>query len=243
MSNDSAPGDINPRPIDYLAGLLRGAVGPVPVFGPLLAEVITVTIPEQRIDRIVKFSEQLELRLTTVEKHLLESNLKNDEFTDLLEEGIRQAARSLSDERRSYIATLVANGLTSDDIDHSESKHLLRILDEINDIEVVWLRYYREPYIGGDEAFRTAHSETLKHAIATFGSAQEELNKAALQKNYKEHLCQLGLLEKRYNIDSNTKLPEFDSFSGAMKESGYGLTGLGKLLLHEIGLGKEDGVQ
>ena len=110
MNNDSAPGDINPRPVDYLAGLLRGAVGPVPVFGPLLAEVITVTIPEQRIDRIAKFSEQLELRLTTVEKHLLESNLKNDEFTDLLEEGIRQAARSLSDERRSYIATLVANG-------------------------------------------------------------------------------------------------------------------------------------
>ena len=85
---------------------------------------------------------------------------------------------------------------TSDDIDSSESKHLLRILSEINDIEVVWLRAYKASTVGGDEAFRETHENVLKPVIATFGASQDILNKDTLQKSYKERLCQLGLLEK-----------------------------------------------
>ena len=107
----------------------------------------------------------------------MEQKLKDDDFTDLIEEGFRQAARSLSDERRRYIANLIANGLTSDDVDSSESKHLLRILGEINDIEVVWLRFYREPYMGGDEAFRKTHEKVLKPVAATMAASQEILSK------------------------------------------------------------------
>ena len=240
MSSDSDSADLDSRLVDHLAALARSTVGPVPIFGPLLAEVITVTIPNQRIDRVAKFSVELESRLREVEKCLLESKLKDDDFTDLIEEGVRQAARSLSDERRSYIATLIANGLTSDDIDCSESKHLLRILDEINDIEVVWLRSYSEPAISGDEAFRETHEDVLKPIVATFGASQEILNKETLQTSYKEHLCQLGLLERRHRIDRKTGLPEFDSVTGSMKQWGYQITSLGRLLLDEIGLGEEN---
>ena len=241
MNSESGPESLASRSVDHLTALVRGAVGAVPMFGPLLAEVITVTIPNQRIDRVVKFSEELERRLREVEECLLESKLKEDDFTDLVEEGVRQAARSLSDERRTYIANIIANGLASDDVDSSESKHLLRILGEINDVEVVWLRFYREPYIGGDETFRETHEEVLKPVVATIGASQEILTKATLQKSYKEHLVQLGLLERRHRIDSRTGLPEFDRASGSMKESGYRLTRLGRLLLDEIGLGEEDG--
>ena len=143
MTNESSPNDLNSGSVDYSVALARGAAGLIPIVGPLLAEVIGVTIPNQRIDRVAKFSEELEGRLSEVEKCLLESKLKDDDFTDLIEEGVRQAARSLSDDRRQYIANIIAHGLTSDDIDSSESKHLLRILSEINDIEVVWLRAYK----------------------------------------------------------------------------------------------------
>ena len=243
MNRDSKSDDLNSGTIDYSVALIRGAAGLVPFVGPLLAEIIGVTIPSQRLDRVAKFSEKLECRLNEVEKCLLESKLEDDDFTDLIEEGVRQAARSLSDERRGYIANLIANGLTSENVDSSESKHLLRILGEINDVEVVWLRFYREPYIGGDDDFRETHKEVLKPVVATIGATQEVLTRATLQKSYKEHLAQLGLLENRYRIDSKSGLPEFDRTSGAMKESGYRLTRLGHLLLDEIGLGQEDGSQ
>ena len=242
MSIVSEPENLDSRLVDHIAALARGTVGPVPIFGPLLAEVITVTIPNQRIDRVAKFSEELEGRLSEVEKCLLESQLKDDDFTDLIEEGVRQAARSLSDERRGYIANLIASGLTSDNIVSSESKHLLRILDEINDIEVVWLRFYREPYFQGDEAFRETHGEVLNPVVATIGASREKLNKATLQESYKEHLAQLGLLKTRTSIDPKTRMPEFDR-TGSMKKKGYELTSLGRLLLDEIGLGEEDGSQ
>ena len=240
MTNESSPDDLDSGSVDYSVALARGAAGLVPIVGPLLAEIIGVTIPEQRSDRIAKFVRKLDCRLKAVEECLLESKLNDDDFTDLIEEGIRQAARSLSDERRSYIANIVANGLTSDAIDSSESKHLLRILGEINDIEVVWLRYYREPYLGGDEAYRETHEDILKPVPATFGASEEVLTKATLQKSYREHLCQLGLLDRDFRIDSKTGLPEFDRVSGSMKESGYSLSSLGRLLLDEIGLGKEN---
>ena len=240
MTNESLPDDLDSRSVDIPVALARGAVGLVPFIGPLLAEVIGVTIPGQRSDRIAKFARELNFRLKAVEKCLLEQKLKDDDFTDLIEEGFRQAARSLSDERRRYIANLIANGLTSDDVDSSESKHLLRILGEINDIEVVWLRYYRVTTAGGDETFRATHEEVLKPVPETMGSSRDILTKATLRKSYKEHLAQLGLLESRYRIDSRTGLPEFDRASGSMKESGHKLTRLGRLLLDEVGLGEED---
>ena len=240
MDSYSDPDNLKSSSVDYSVAIARSVVGLVPTFGPLLGELITVTIPNQRIDRVTKFAEVLESRLNEVEKCLLESNITDDEFTDLIEEGIRQAARSLSDKRRSYIATLITNRLTSDDIDCSESKHLLRILDEINDIEVVWLRSYRRPYHGRDKAFRDIHGDTLTPVVATMGASEEIRTKATLQKSYKEHLCQLGLLEKQYRFDHETSLPEFDRFSGSMKEKGYELTQLGNLLLNEIGLSEEN---
>ena len=243
MTNESSPDDLDSGSVDYSVALARGAAGLVPIVGPLLAEIIGVTIPEQRSDRIAKFVRKLDCRLKAVEECLLESKLNDDDFTDLIEEGIRQAARSLSDERRSYIATLIANGLTSDDIDCSESKHLLRILDEISDIEVVWLRLYREPYLGGDEDFKETHEEVLKPVVATLGASQDILAKATLQESYKEHLCQLGLLKRQYRVDSKTGLPEFDRFTGSMKDKGFELSSLGRLLLDEIGLGKENSPQ
>ena len=240
MNSDSNSDDLDSGVVDYSVALARGATGLVPIVGPLLAEIIGVTIPNQRLDRVAKFSEELERRLNEVEKCLLESKLHDDDFTDLIEEGVRQATRSLSDERRSYIASLIANGLTSENVDRSESKHLLRILGEINDVEVVWLRFYREPHIGGDETFRETHEKVLKPVIATFGASQDILNKDTLQKSYKEHLCQLGLLERRHRIDRKTGLPEFDRSTGSMKEWGFQITSLGRLLLNEIGLSEEN---
>ena len=243
MNNSSKSSDLQQNSVDLSVATGRSVANLVPIVGPFFAEIIGLTIPNQRMDRVAKFVGELEGRLESVERVHLEEQLSSQEFSVLIEEGIRQAASSVSDERRSYIASLIINGLNSEQIEYTESKHLLRILGEINDIEVIWLRFHKVPTIGGDEEFRGRHNDVLELVIPFTNASQETLDKSALQKNYKEHLAQLGLLDRSYRTDMQTRMPEFDSFSGAMEVSGYELTGLGKLLLREIGLGGDPNSQ
>jgi len=224
---------------DYVALAVRGALGAVPFAGSLLAELAGAVIPNQRVERIVKFAEALDGRLAKLECSLVRSQIANEEFTDLVEEGLRQAARSLSDERREYIASIVAGSLSPSDIEYQDSGHLLRLLGEVSDVEVIWLRFYMVPTLGDDEEFRDRHSAVLAPAVSTMGSPQKEHDRAALQHGYKQHLAQLGLLQPRYHTQRHTQQPEYDSRTGAAKIAGYELTSLGRLLLREIGLADE----
>ena len=190
------------------------------------------------IDRISKFAVELEQRVRSLEHaEELKEQLGSEHFTDLLEEGIRQAARSLSDERRRYIASLIVSGLSAENIAHAESRHLLRTLDEINDVEVIWLNVHQETIVGDDEVFWKKHESVLQPAVAALGSSTQELDKHTLQESYKEHLCQLGLLERRYQMNLRTRQPEFDR-NGKQKIQGYEITSFGALLLRHIGLGE-----
>ena len=66
---------------------------------------------------------------------------------------------------------------------------------------------------------------------------KRKLTRKTLQEGYKEHLSQLNLLERTYEVDMRTEKPEFDSWSGKQKVQGYQITALGRLLLREIALG------
>ena len=240
MKRDSMAEQAEQRSVDYLLTAVRAAVGPIPVVGPLISELAGVVVPNQRIDRISKFVVELEQRVHNLEfRHEIVNQLKDEHFTDLLEEGIRQAARSLTDDRRRYIASLIANSLSLEQIEHAESRHLIRILDQISDVEVIWLRFYGVPTIGGDEAFLEKHKTVFDPVIASLVSSQDVLDKKTLQESYQAHLCELGLLEREYRIDMKTKQPEFDTFSGKQREQGYEITHLGRLLLRAIDLGDE----
>ena len=211
----------------------------VPIFGPIIAEIVGVHIPNQKIDRIAKFARELEQRLNLVEKGRLESQTENEEFTDLIEEGIRQAGHSLSDERRIYIANIIANGLSLDEISYVESRHLLRMLGEINDIEVIWLSFYRERTESEEKAYKEKHNDVLNEVPAHLYSASEALNKYALHESYREHIKNLGMIEPRYLVDSKTKLPRF-KLSGQIEEMGHHLTLLGRCLLEQMGIDQEE---
>jgi len=226
-------------PADYVALAVRGALGAVPFAGSLLAELAGSAIPNQRIERIAKFAGALDRRLAKLECSFVRSQIVSEEFTDLVEEGLRQAARSLSDGRREYIASVIAGSLSPSDIEYQDSRHLLRLLGEVSDIEVIWLRFHMVPTLGGDEDFRNRHSAVLAPAVSTMGSPQKEHDRAALQHSYKQHLAQLGLLQPRYHVQRHTQQPEYDSRTGAAEIAGYELSSLGRLLLREIGLADE----
>lgn len=217
---------------DYVASAAKSALGMVPFAGSLLAEIAGNVIPNQRIDRIVKYAQALESRLLRIEQDVVKRNMSDENFTDLVEESLRQAARSLTEERRDYISSLVANSISSDDIEHYESKHLLRILGELNDIEVIWLRFYLNPVMNGDTEFREKHDHILNPVAAHFGSSQPQLDKSTLQNSYKEHLASLGLLEKEIDMDTSSR-------GVKLKTKGYRITSLGRLLLREVGFHNE----
>jgi len=223
------------RPIDHVTSVVKSVVGAVPIAGPFLCEVAGVIIPNQRVDRLAKFAEELAGRLDNVQDDLLKSQLTDENFTELVEESMRQASRSTSDERRAYIASVLANGINRDDVDYIETKHLLKLLGEINDIEVVWLRAYYEWHWGGraESEFQETHAETLAPVVATMDSSREELDRAAMQDSYKLHMERLGLLRSRVRYDSRTTLPEFDRDKG-FKKAGYQITPLGQLLIRYI---------
>ena len=237
MSIVSDSRELDERPADYFATALRAVTGSVPLVGPLFSELAGVVVPNQRIERIAKFAEELDRRLRVLEAvDGITDLLGNEHFADLLEEGIRQAARSLSDDRRQYIAALVVNGLTTQDIEYSESRHLLRMLNELSDVEIVWLRFY----LDGTWEFSERHENVLAPPQASLASSRNELDKAArktaLQDSYKEHLCRLGLVERRYRVDMRSRQPKFDE-DGVQEVVGYSITPLGHLLLRQIGLG------
>ena len=162
-------------------------------------------------------------------------------FADLFEEGIRQAARAITDDRRNYLASMMSTGLSSEEIEFFESKHLLRILGEINDAEVIILRSYLVATIGGDKEFIEKHKDIIMPTPATIGAPQNVLDKSALNKSYKEHLTSLGLLERKYETDTRTKGMVIDNFTGGPKIRGYQITSLGRLLLRHIGLADVNG--
>src|SRR5687767_1985930 len=89
--------------LDHLVSTVKAAAGFTPL-GGLLSEVVGVVIPQQRMDRLVAFARELDARLENVKADLVKLSLANEHFSDLLEESVRQAARSLSQERREYIA-------------------------------------------------------------------------------------------------------------------------------------------
>jgi len=235
------PAEIRGDTIDYVTAGAKAALGMVPFAGSLLAEIAGSIIPKQRVDRIADFAAKLELRITDLERDRVSEAVSNHEFTDLTEEALRQASRATTPERREYLANLLASSLSPEAISYSETKHLMRLLGELNDVEVIWLRFFAVPTIGGDKEFRALHANVLEPRRAYIGSSTEAIEAQVLQESYTEHLIQLKLVDEKIQKDRNGK-PEFDSFSAGFKVSYRQTSTLGNLPLRQIGLAPPKGV-
>ena len=221
---------------DLLASAGKSILGAVPFAGPLLAEIVDHLVPNQRIDRLTSYVEELEVRLAEAEESLIRESLESVSGLALAEDGFIAASRAVTKERTSYIASTVANGLTKDDIDNNRQRYLLNLLSELNDEEVLWLRFFLDPTIFGDQEFREKHRDVFDPARAYVGAPESELDKSSIQESYKEHLERLGLVKGHISVDRDTGLPEFDEFSGKPRASYTSITHLGRMLLREIGM-------
>ncbi len=221
----------------------KGIVGAIPFVGPLAAEIIGATIPNQRIDRIENFLDKLEKKINEIDKEKVKESIKKPETIDLFEDAFIQASRALSNDRKEYIASLLKNSLNDDEIKHVEYKRLLSLLGEVNDIEILMLISQRFNTIGGNdpeaEQFWKKHGEVIQEPPAYMGSTQEELDKHTIYLAHKLHLVNLGLLKLRFKTPRKGEIPEFDEKTGMIKSSGYDSTSLGRLLVKAIDQGEE----
>lgn len=232
---ENTPDQIKNQAIDYVASGAKALLGSVPFAGSLLVEIAGVIIPRQRLDRIAEFAGELESRIKHLEESRVCESLADETFTELVEEALKQASRSTSKDRRQYLASLVADSLTKEEATHNDRRHLLRMLGEINDVEVIILRSFLPTSMAEREEFRKIHKELLTPARTNLGSPSEEIAKRAIQNSYIDHLTALGLLSRALKLDKN-KQPFYDSSARDFAYLPTAITPLGRILLRTIGL-------
>lgn len=220
---------------DLAVSLSKGILGTIPIIGPLMAEVVGTLIPNQRLDRIANFLKILDEKVSGVNKEHLESRIKNEKFIDILEDGMYQASRAISDERKAYIASVIENGIKQEEFEYLQNKLFLNILNELNDAEIIVLQSYGIPP-GDRNEFFEKHKNVLTPPMATLGSPPEVIDDKALFDAQRNHLVRLALLKARFKKPKRGEFPEFDDKTGMIKAQGYDITSLGGLLLRNIGL-------
>jgi hypothetical protein len=200
----------------------------VPKVGPILAEAISVSIPQKKLDRLIIFTQVLGDRVKYLETDLLVQKAKTEEFNDLFEDALHQASRALSDERRQHIASLLTNSLTSEELAHVEQKKLLALLGELNDAEIQLLKFYA--LVGTEQReFAGQHSELFTPISRTFGAPQINIDKGALRDSYRNKLMEVGLLESTLKTSMKATplgkllLRYIDEIAVAKDESGKGV--------------------
>ena len=222
--------------------VILGKVGlsSIPTVGPLVAEIIGNLIPDLRFKRIFSLLEVLESKIDPAEKAKVEARMLEEKSIDLMEDGFLQAARALSEERIEHIASLLKNSLTDEDLEHIAYKKLLSILGEINDIEVLLLKFHtRLTTIGWAEEFRSKHPGILTEPLY-IRTSQKKVDKHAICEAYTTNLTLLGLIKNMFDRPWKDELPELDEQTGMMKSSGYYITDLGRLLLRSIDQTEDD---
>lgn len=213
----------------------KGLVGAIPIIGPLVAEIVGSVVPNQRVDRIESLLKLLEGKLEEKNISVLESKIMQPEYIDLVEDCFIQASRSLSPERREYIASLLKNSLSEEQAKYIEYKKLLSILGDLNDIEILQLKSY-SLYQGEEEYndFWDKHEDVLMPPAVHTGSTEDEHDQYSIFQTYKMRLVSLGLLKIKYKKPKRGEIPEFDDKTGMVKASGHNITHLGQLLLKSI---------
>lgn len=222
--------------VDKLTALTKGLTGIIPIGGSLISEIVGSLIPNQRIDRLAKYIQVLEDKLSSIPIDRMNELLNNTELIDLLEDGFFQASRASSDERREYISQIILNGIDGSQIEYSQSRSLLRLLGELTDVELIWLRYYANYYAEDFRKFSNLHKEVLHNRYPSSDGNEEQHRKYILQDYCSKHLESMGLLGVvNNNIDPKLQML-YRAHMAEITPNGYFITRLGLTLLKQLGL-------
>lgn len=210
----------------------RAVAGLIPWLGPFVAEIINSLIPNQRLDRISKFAQYLEERLSRLEKDAVDRRLQQEDVVDLVEDGFFQAARARTDDRKKAIAHLLARGISDDEAKVLSYRHVLSVFGQLDDVQVVHLHYFGlEGNLSSQREFYERHRDTLSTDAPVIGASPEVIDGSTIFASERDEMVRLGVLRRNFKKPKSGELPDFDDKTGMMKASGYRITSLGRLIL------------
>lgn len=220
---------------DRAVALVRSITGAIPVVGAALSEIVTVIVPNQRIDRLEKYLVHLEGEIARL--RIPEERLKTTESVDLIEDGAYQAVRALTDDRRRYIARCVSEGVSDDTRTHIEKKRILDLLDQLDDQELLILDAFGSPVHDRKTKFDALKPDVPNIGVTEAQSKQMTVYSAAFDKLERLALItQQPVMNQQAKKDYGLTLPEFDFFG--RPRGAHEITSLGRMLLDRVGLGQ-----
>ena len=241
-ATEHAPGGsvaLGPTRGDEAKSWLRTLAATVPTIGPVVAHLVGSLIPDQRLQRIERFLELLERRLNDMERVDLQERLEKPTQVDLFENGAGQAVRAVTDDRVKFIASVVANGISGEGKEELEAKRVLNILRELDDAQIIMLAAKLQKNWGD---FWERHMEVVSRPVVTYGSEDDDRDKAALYDAARGQLVRLGLLSPVFRPIKKGELPEFDLKTGMLKSTRDQITPLGRMVLRHVGLADREDV-
>lgn len=224
--------ELAPKAVDRRVSLYQAVVELCPVIGPIVSKVVAEVIPNQRVDRMADVIRRLDEEVREL-KEGVQEKFAEPEFVDFLEEGLWQATRAATPERRAYIAKLLKNGLTTERADLSRERRLMTLLGDLNDLELVLLQLHNAADMQDEETLARLRDLAIGPS-AHLGSQLEEIERDVLHRSHRDRLAQIGLLRPRFPHLKRGELPEFDRNAGRFKATSYEITPLGRLLMKAL---------
>lgn len=211
---------------DGAASSVRIALASAGPMGAIVAEFITQFIPNQRLDRLQDFTEQLANRLTGLESAFQERIRESAAYASLVEEASLAAVRTPSRERRYDLAAFLRTGLSQTDADLLGHEALLGVLDGLNEVQILILISYAFRATLNDpeyEDFKRQHPGVFDVQQPVLNRPDDVVRRRwTMDQHYRSELEARGLLKDTEGIAKS-----------ATRQ--YTITTLGDLLVAAIG--------
>ncbi len=222
--------NLNENNTDKMVRAFNAALGEIPILGGALGELFSSVIPNQRIDRMVEFIKILNEKLTSQEQELLKSQILDENFSGLLQDVIESAIKTIGKERKNHLAKILQSGLTSNKEELMELRLITRILKEINDIEIIILKYHSILTSNESSIFFQKNKNILESELLFVGASKEQEKQHFMYKGYLYHLVSLGLLDVNYEVkEESNRISDKSEFK--INSKNHGITEFGKMIV------------
>lgn len=123
-----------------------GAIESVPIVGPILGSLLTVTWPDLKAERLQRFATELARDFEALREQIDQEFVTRSDFVALAEEVLDQVGRRRSDDKLAAYAAALANASRVDRPDDRTRERLLDLLDELRPAHVrILARLAAEP--------------------------------------------------------------------------------------------------
>lgn len=201
--------DLQTNYTDKSISILKSAFGLMPIAGPAAIELLGVIIPNQRMDRVVRFVELLNKDLEELREDFESfiSKVSEDKYSSLFYKACAASADAYAKERIEYIKNIFIYGMQQVDMQIYKAEGLLNLLNKVTDVEIVYLRFYYllKWDIAGMKKYQTMIGLNPIQPCIHGGMSSEEIDDEVAKRIYLNNLVSYGLLETEFDKKGKLK--------------------------------------